>query len=289
LVDLQKLTFHDALKEYQKLKFVSSYGAFYGRKPALEDLTDGTILRSQKFSRLPWTQIINSRTKKYLDSWQEIEYEEYYKGLALSTLRSMNTYVQNHQPSTSTSRVSYKKFIKDELVKVERYDKLIEQVSINVRKKFALPKDDCFFDKRKIFVPSKVIIGKPKRATDSYGRLASRRISLKNQIGNGNITSQNAPRDLTIHSLYKDSYQGRLSPTQVSNYGNYFTISAGTGACIPDPKMMTQFQTKFKVFSNSMERMQNKMASTIGRFRDTPNRTGIVSQKEIKRNKFIQL
>ena len=53
ILDLQKLSFKDAMKNMNKIKFTTSYGAFYGRKPALEDLTDTTILKTQKFSQLP--------------------------------------------------------------------------------------------------------------------------------------------------------------------------------------------------------------------------------------------
>jgi len=93
ITDLSKFSFKDAMKEYEKMKYTTSYGQFYGRKPALEDLTDISILRSQKFSHLPCTKILTRTAKQYLDSWQSIEKEDDYMGLVLSTLRSLNTYV----------------------------------------------------------------------------------------------------------------------------------------------------------------------------------------------------
>jgi len=307
-MDLQKLGFKDAVKEYQKLKYVSSYGAFYGRKPALEDLTDTSILKAyqqkagssngapsatvyngQKFSQVPWTSILNTKTKEYLDKWQQIESEDAYKGMVLSTLRSLFTYVKIREPNTSTSRVSFKRINKKDLVKVERYDKLIEDVSQNVRRKFKMLPDSTFINKRKIIVPSQVTVKHPKRTSESYGRIASRTISIKNMKGNGNITSQNAPRDHTYNSFYKEWYQGKYSPNKLENYGNYYMISSGGGACIPDPKLMTLSQNRINGFSSSLQRTQNQLSQTLDKFHKMPNVNSGSSQKKIKRSVSIDV
>lgn len=147
LFDLKSLSFGKAIKEYEKLKYISSYGAFYGRKPALADLTDTHVLNSQKFSQLQCFSVINEATKSCLDSWQKIEQEDEYKGFAISAIRSLYTFIKNGQPNNSTMRVSFKNFKPTELVAVERYDKLIEEVSMNVKKQFFRPKINQFFEK----------------------------------------------------------------------------------------------------------------------------------------------
>jgi hypothetical protein len=45
------MNFQTAIREYRKMNFVSSYGQFYGRKPALQDMGDIDILKTQKFSK----------------------------------------------------------------------------------------------------------------------------------------------------------------------------------------------------------------------------------------------
>ena len=147
LFDLKNLSFNKAVKEYEKLKYISSYGAFYGRKPALADLTDTNVLNSQKFSQLQCFKVINETTKSYLDNWQDIEQEDEYKGFAISAIRSLYTFIKNGEPNNSTNRVSFKWFKPSELVGVERYDKLIEEVSMNVKKQFFNPKVNQFFEK----------------------------------------------------------------------------------------------------------------------------------------------
>lgn len=61
-------------------------------------------------------------------------------------------------PTTRQTELVTNKFKRGELVKVERYDKLIEEVSQNVKKLFFKPKKDSFFDKRqRIIVPAKAL------------------------------------------------------------------------------------------------------------------------------------
>lgn len=94
LLDLKNLPFKQAIDQYNKMKFVSSYGAFYGRIPALADLTDTTALKTKKFSNLPCCSILKQDAKNYLDSWQSLEKEQEYVAMAISTLRSLNTYIK---------------------------------------------------------------------------------------------------------------------------------------------------------------------------------------------------
>lgn len=234
---------------------------------------------------------MNKLTKECLDNWQTIEKEDWYKGIALSTLRSLYTFVKNHEPNTSTNRFMHKKFKPNELVKVERYDKLIEEVSQNVKGKFDKPKMNNFFNKRqRILVPSQLMKKKTERASDSYGRLASRALLMKFLKGQGNITSLNAPKELGAHSLYDDSYQGRASPDRGENVAHYFNMSCAAGSCIPDPMMTSLYSTKFNTMTSSMRKVQDRMAATIQNFMtkgEKQTRRG--SQQAIRKNFMISL
>ena len=105
---MSKLTYPKAIQEYEKLRYVTNYGEFYGRKPALTDLSDTLVLRTQKFSDLQCSRILNENVKECLDNWQAIQKEDSFKGLVLGTLRSLYTFVKNTEPSNSTNRVAHK-------------------------------------------------------------------------------------------------------------------------------------------------------------------------------------
>ena len=68
-----------------------------------------------------------------LDKWQEVEKNEYFLGLVLGVIRALFTYVQSKLPIASTNRVTHRKFGKLDITKAERFDKLIEKVSKNVK------------------------------------------------------------------------------------------------------------------------------------------------------------
>ena len=140
-------------------------------------------------------------------------------------------------------------------------------------------------NRKRIIVPSQAV-KQPKglRGTISFERVNPKAGTLKFMKGNGNITSLNMPKDLTFHSLYNDSYQGKTSPDQAKNFHNYFTISTATGACIPDPKMLTFFQRKISAISKDIGKVQQKMSDTISQFKISKNKSDMRSSMKIKRN-----
>lgn len=122
------------------------------------------------------------------------------------------------------------------------------------------------------------------RGGTSFERVNSKAGTLKFLKGNGNITSQNAPKELGIRSLYLDSYTGKPSPDRADNVAHYFTVSTATGACIPEQKMLTLFATRAKTYSNSIERVQNKMTETISSLKLKSVQSRELSNVKIKRN-----
>mmetsp|Transcript_19970 Transcript_19970/g.17648 ORF Transcript_19970/g.17648 Transcript_19970/m.17648 type:complete len:263 (+) Transcript_19970:369-1157(+) len=237
------------------MKYTTSYGKFYGRKPALEDLTDITILKSQKFSQLPCTKILNRRTKEALDNWQKIEKEGDYMGIVLSTLRSLNTYVMKCAPNNSTSRADFRRFKPAELTKVERYDKLIEKVSMKVKNQFNKTGP---FKKNKIVVPKINIHKEKRRDLDTFGKDYSRKKFLKFIKGSINFGAYTPS--------YNNTLQRTFSKDQAKNFGNLFSVSDGAGALIPDTRLLTLQSAKTKSMNGSLLKLQEKMASTMQRY-----------------------
>ena len=107
-------------------------------------------------------------------------------------------------PNNSTNRVVYTKFLRKDIPKVERYDKLIEHVSMKVKKEFnktrSKTKDST---NKRIFVPSRMMNGK-SIIKSGYTKHNTRAVSLKALKGNTAILSLNSPAELGKHSLYKD-------------------------------------------------------------------------------------
>lgn len=112
LFDLSNLKFEKAISEYQRLSFKSSYGTFFGRQPGVTDFKDINILNFKKFSDLECSKVLNKSAIVYLDKWQSNEEENDYVGMALYTLKSLNTYFKNYKPVTSTNRDLHKIFAK---------------------------------------------------------------------------------------------------------------------------------------------------------------------------------
>ena len=101
-------------------------------------------------------------------------------------------------------QVVYTKFLRKDIPKVERYDKLIEHVSMKVKKEFnktrSKTKDST---NKRIFVPSSMMNGK-SILKSGYKKINPRSVSLKALKGNAAILSLNSPAELGKHSLYKD-------------------------------------------------------------------------------------
>ncbi|CAI2365486.1 unnamed protein product [Moneuplotes crassus] len=288
LLDLRKFNFKDAMKEYQKLKYKSSYGSFYGRKPALEDLTDITILNSQQFSQLPCTKILTKSARIALDLWQKIEPEAIYKGLALSTLRSLNTYILKSEPTISSSRIFHRRFKPAELNKVERYDKLIEKISMSVKKKFQIERKANKGCKR-ITVPRQ---GNhcPAKAVDLdiFGRTFSRKRYLRSL--RGSISTLNNGQPMVFNNsmttiINSASKQSSLARSQ--NYGSLFKISVGGGACIPDTRYKTIESCKQLSIAKDLEKIQNSMTNTINK--NLPKtKQGYYSKSDLRKGLSIE-
>ncbi|CAI2369524.1 unnamed protein product [Moneuplotes crassus] len=266
IIDLKNLEIKDAIKEYEKLKLKTAYGSFYGRKPALEDLTDTTILNSQKFSQLPCTKILTKQARDALDSWQQIEPEKEYKGIALSTLRSLNTHVLKSEPNTSSSRVFHRNFKPSELSKVERYDKLIETISMRVKNKF-FEESKAKNITNKIAVPSQIMDKLAKmKSSKIYGRALSRRKYL--HFVKGSISTINNGQPMMFEDAstkISGSIPKPSSLAKAKNYGSLFKISVGGGACIPDTRYLSIENSKKSSIESNFEKVHHSMNNTIRR------------------------
>ena len=156
------------------------------------------------------------------------------------------------------------KFRLSELAKVERYDKLIEKVSKDVKNKLDQPKlSNCFEKhKNKVINYEKWIDLRSYHKRKSFGRSHSKAEKLKFFNGSGNITSWNAPKDESYHSMYNDSFQGKASPDRGNNVAHYFTVSSA-GACIPEHKMITFYSTRLGSFSKGFQKFQRRIDDFI--------------------------
>ena len=119
------MTYRQARVAYAKMNFKSSYGEVFGRKPNLTDLTDTEILKHQTFSQVPSLSVIKTKVQEYLDSWQKIEKDDHYISQVISTLRSLFKYIKNRVPPISVNRETHRKFLTNQLIKIERYDKML--------------------------------------------------------------------------------------------------------------------------------------------------------------------
>jgi hypothetical protein len=82
----------------------STYGRFFGRLPALEDLGDPSILKYKKFSEIPQSSILTAQAKNYLTTWHENPNEDpQYVSMALSCLRSLYTVLKGQEPNQSSN------------------------------------------------------------------------------------------------------------------------------------------------------------------------------------------
>ena len=136
---------------------MTNYGEFYGRKPAIGDLSDTSVLKSQKFSQLEWWRIIKDKIKDILDVWQSIQKEDYFLGVVIAVLRSLFTFVKNTEPDNSTNRSLHKKFKLSELGKIERYDKLMFKISTKKRLAYHKTKQSLWKIKRRWLI-SKMLL-----------------------------------------------------------------------------------------------------------------------------------
>ena len=134
---------NDAKIEFDRRNLKSWYETFYGRKPDLTNLGDADILKFNFFSELPWIRIFNLSTRNYLDNWQEKEKDEHFISQALTTLRSLYTFVfsmpQNlfkkfKEANKPINRKAPKILKKSMLIKTERWEKIIALRSKSVNK-----------------------------------------------------------------------------------------------------------------------------------------------------------
>lgn len=144
MIDLAKVEFSKAMKEYQKLSFKSSYGTFFGRKPGFSDIQDIEILKVKKFSQLQITEMLNKAALTALDSWQELKDESDYYGMALISLRSLFTHYKNKLPKTSTTRDHYKILLNHEKFDTIRFDKIITKAELKAIEKSRLSQNNFF-------------------------------------------------------------------------------------------------------------------------------------------------
>lgn len=75
-----KVRLNELQGQYQKSKFKSCYGTFFGRKPDFKSFKDMKILKFFKFSNLQCSQILSRYTVECLDKWQRTKENPDYLG-----------------------------------------------------------------------------------------------------------------------------------------------------------------------------------------------------------------
>lgn len=94
-----------------------------------------SILDFKTFSQLECTSILTEQCRAYLDKYQSLKDDEYYTQKILTALYSLLTFVNANQPTVTTHRKSFQLYDEKSKMKVERFDKLIDQVRMSVKSK----------------------------------------------------------------------------------------------------------------------------------------------------------
>ena len=216
-----------------------------------------------------------------MDNWHKIENNEYYLGVVLGTIRSLFTYIKSKLPVNSTNKELHRPFQPKEFVKAERFDKLIEHVSQEIKKKYLAKKKKLILQHR----------SKPQtQSTPSHRVVLNQCVidymtnpkapGIKFNKGNGHITTQFALRELGKTSLYQDSFQGKQTGGIQKSFANYFKTSVAGGACMPDPCEVNGVSKKLRTLSQGMSETNEKLRKTIEHFRSITENAGLMSNRK---------
>lgn len=216
-----------------------------------------SILSYHKFSELPCTAYLKNETKAFLDKYQELKDDEYYQKLIMDALKSLQSFLSASSNFETVHRRSFQTFYGGKVIKNERVDKLVDNVRMSVKTKFAAPFD-----------------GNSKRVKSSrrmfrLGSAASKRISTKVDPhklkisffkGKDNLLSLFQRNYNNKPTTYQNSFTGIELKDIPKNTKHLFMTSQGAGTIIPDQNEMRksnarldQFKVQLMTFDHDKE------------------------------------
>ena len=93
MLDLNRLNYEDAQKEYRRMTNTTHYAQSYGQKPkALEDYE---ILKHRKFSEMQISSILKPHITQYIEKWLALNDQEEFTGRIYFTVRELYTVLRN--------------------------------------------------------------------------------------------------------------------------------------------------------------------------------------------------
>lgn len=266
--------------------FRSNYGDFFGTQLPKIQGGEWAVLKFKKFSQLEWTLFLNDEMKMYLDKWQKLEAEnceskfkhsksmhlkagnkwcvskipswkwdlKIYQ-LIINTLIALSSFIKGKMPTQTTQKVSFRNYDNSQIVKAERFDKLIDEVRMKVRDNF---KNMITIDhKSKPLQRQFKLTSALKRVST---KINPKVMKLKFLKGKGNITNLFQPHSPTKETTYQNFFEGKNSKVSSKNVGELFRTSRGAGSLIPDPTMISMNESRIKYFKNDLEKFDHKSA-----------------------------
>lgn len=158
-------------------------------------------------------------------------------------------------PNETTQRYTYKNYDKSQVVKAERFDKLIDEVRMKVRDSF---KNVSTIDNKSHISQRQFKLTSAMKRVST--KIIPKAMKLKFLKGKGNITNLFQPESELKPTTYQNYFEGKNTKVSSKNVGELFRTSRGAGSLIPDPTMISMNESRIKYFKKDLEKFDNKSA-----------------------------
>jgi len=234
-------------KFHYKYNSVSRYSQDFGKLDHKDNIV--AILKYKQFSDLYYSVILSPTAKIYIERWINLNDEDYYKSLVLSTIVSIYTKIKSADPINSTNSDKYRWIDSKQVIKQPRFDKLLslfqktEPKVVHMDGK-AITYED--FRKKALCTAPATVKG------DSVYNINAKERKLDFIRGNSKMTQAFCNASDLKTTTYMDNHKTLPIDYGTIGFGKNWIFPSCSGVVIPDPIGQSCTKQKYSTYHKDL-------------------------------------